>query len=136
MAGIIDEGKEITILHGYYDCDLIKKGDVVAYNYAGNNNPIIKTVLGLPKDDFKITQFRDTAEYLLLINGQPLANSNGQPYRLDREEAKMLQLYEKDYRGKIPPETYLILGNITSGSLDSIKFGLVGEKDILGKVIY
>jgi type IV secretory pathway protease TraF len=45
----------------------------------------------------------------------------------------MLSLYEKDYKGIIPQNTYLILGDQPSGSVDSSVFGLVDKSDILGK---
>jgi type IV secretory pathway protease TraF len=48
----------------------------------------------------------------------------------------MLSLYEDDCSEGIPQNTYLILGNLTSGSLDSSRFGLIDKSDILGKVEY
>jgi type IV secretory pathway protease TraF len=53
---------------------------------------------------------------------------------LDERGYRVLSLYEKDYKGIIPEDAYLILGNLPQGSLDSSHFGLVGKKDILGKV--
>jgi hypothetical protein len=53
---------------------------------------------------------------------------------LDDQGYRLLSLYEKDYKGIIPEDAYLILGNLPQGSLDSSHFGLVGKKDILGKV--
>jgi len=47
----------------------------------------------------------------------------------------MLSLYEKSYNGIIPEKSLLILGNVIEGSQDSIQFGLVGQSDILGKII-
>jgi len=47
----------------------------------------------------------------------------------------MLSLYERDYKGVIPKNAYLILGNLVEGSLDSSRFGLVGKSDFLGKVV-
>jgi type IV secretory pathway protease TraF len=63
-----------------------------------------------------------------------LKNSQNQPYILDERGYRVLSLYEKDYKGIIPEDAYLILGNLPQGSLDSSHFGLVGKKDILGKV--
>jgi len=134
MVGIVDEGKKVKILYGYYGCNPAQKGDVVAYNYSGNPNLIIKTVWGVPGDVFKLRM--DNGKWEIMLNNNILANSNNQPYLLDNGEAKMLKLYEKDYQGKIPLDTYLILGNITRGSLDSTRFGLVSKDDIAGKVEY
>ena len=46
----------------------------------------------------------------------------------------MLSLYEENYKGVIPENAYLILGNLSGGSLDITHFGFVNKKDILGKV--
>jgi type IV secretory pathway protease TraF len=46
----------------------------------------------------------------------------------------MLSLYEKDYKGVIPKNAYLLLGNRISGSVDSTTFGLVEKSDIIAKV--
>ena len=130
MSGLIEMGRNIKILYDYYNCNPVQRGDIVAYGYRGNPNTIVKMVRGMPGDSFSTENNR------LNINGQPVTNSNNQPYSLDEETGKMLALYVKDYQGKIPSDTYLILGNITHGSLDSTCFGLVGKNDIIGKVIY
>jgi len=45
----------------------------------------------------------------------------------------MLKLYEDDYHGIIPPNTYLLLGDQVNGSIDAGAFGLVDKSDIIGK---
>lgn len=67
------------------------------------------------------------------VSGETLKNSQSEPYLLGEGGYRILSLYERDYKGIIPPDTYLILGNLASGSLDSTRFGLVGKSDILGK---
>ena len=47
----------------------------------------------------------------------------------------MLELYINDYQGVIPANAYLILGNQAEGSLDSIRFGLIGKEGIVGKIV-
>jgi type IV secretory pathway protease TraF len=46
----------------------------------------------------------------------------------------MLSLYEKDYKGVIPENAYLLLGNLIFGSLDSTHFGLIDKSGIVAKV--
>jgi len=46
----------------------------------------------------------------------------------------MLSLYERDYKGVIPENAYLLLGNRASGSVDSTTFGLVDKSGIVAKV--
>jgi type IV secretory pathway protease TraF len=46
----------------------------------------------------------------------------------------MLSLYERDYKGIIPENAYLLLGNNISNSIDSTVFGLVDKSGIIAKV--
>ncbi len=132
LTGVIEPGETVKILFGYYDCNEIKRDDFILYRYAGNENPLIKIVKGIPEDKFELR--KTDGGWNILINGEILKNSKNQPYLLDERDYRMLFLYEKDYKGKIPDNAYLLLGNLASGSLDSTHFGLVDKSDILGKV--
>ncbi|MEK7212166.1 MAG: S26 family signal peptidase [Patescibacteria group bacterium] len=59
----------------------------------------------------------------------------GKPYLVGDSSYRMLSLYINDYKGQIPVNAYLLLGDNPGGSYDSTAFGLVGRSDILGKVI-
>ncbi len=131
---LIESGETVKILFGYYNCNEIEREDIITYNYSGNENPIIKIVKGLPGDNFSLEKV--DSGYNILINDKISKNSKNQPYILDERGYKMLSLYEKDYKGIIPANSYLILGNLAEGSLDSRIIGLVDKKDILGKVIF
>jgi signal peptidase I len=132
LEPLIKDGETIEVLFGYYDCNPIQRNDIVIYFYAGNKNPIIKIVKGIPGDKFSLKKTNNG--WYILINGEILKNSENQPYILNEQGYRLLSLYEKDYKGIIPEDTYLILGNLPQGSLDSSHFGFVGKKDILGKV--
>lgn len=131
LQGLIEDGRTVKILFGYYRCHKIKRGDVVVYNFAGNKAPIIKIVKAVEGDKFHLE--RTDGGWHILINGEIVKNSEGQPYLLNERGYKMLSLYERDYQGIIPENAYLLLGNKTDGSLDSTHFGLVDKSDILGK---
>lgn len=133
LTGLIERGSSVRVLFGYYGCHEIEKEDVVAYNYAGNPNPVIKIVKAVPGDTFKLK--KAPGGWNLLVNGKVLKNSGKEPYLFDERGRRMLSLYESDYRGVVPPQAYLILGNLARGSLDSSRFGLVHQSDILGKVV-
>ena len=129
---LIKPGQEIKLLYGYYDCHPVERGDVVAYDYAGRENPIIKIIKAIPEDKFHLEKASNG--WHIFVNDKILRNSENKPYLLSENGYKMLSLYWKDYNGIIPENTYLILGNLVSGSLDSSRFGLVYKTDILGKV--
>ncbi len=130
LAGLIEPGSEVRLLRGYYDCHEIRRGDIVAYDYAGNSNPIIKRVVGVPDDDWYL-EFSGDGRKTLVINGVEQMTTLGDPYLFGTSGAKMLSLYPSP----IPPGAYLILGNLPGGSTDSTQFGLVNKKDIIGKII-
>ncbi|AGH94857.1 signal peptidase I [Pseudobdellovibrio exovorus] len=67
----------------------------------------------------------------ILINGKPLQNSAKQAYEID---SKMLKLYADSYP-VIPENSYLVLGDNSSGSFDASHFGFIDRKQIVGRVI-
>jgi len=133
LAGLIEAGEEVKIDFGFYNCNEIRREDIVIYNFLGNPDPIIKIIKGLPGDKFNFQQSGDY--WQLLINEEIVRNSFGEPYRFNESSYNLLNLYIKDYSGVIPSETYLILGNLSNGSLDSSRFGLVDKGEILGRVV-
>ena len=128
LSGIFESGGCVKVLYRFYDCNQIKKEDIVVYNQTGNKNPIIKIVKAVPGDKLS---FIDNGSKLV-INGMPVTNSRRDEYFF--AETKMLALYANDYP-TIPRNTYLILGNNTRGTFDSSHFGLVDGDGIIGKVI-
>lgn len=134
LSGIIENGEKILLLRGYYACHKIERKDIVAYDFAGNENLIIKIVKALPGDSFSLKKKEDLSGWNIIINDEIVVNSDNQPYVLDDKKHKMLSLYEESYKGIIPEDSYLILGNIPHGTIDSTLFGLVNKNDIRGKV--
>jgi signal peptidase I len=132
LSPLVNSGDTVKILSGYYDCHEVLREDIVAYDYKGNDVPIIKIVKGLPGDEFGL--MKRGSGWNILINGQPLKNSEGKEYSIGQSGYNMISLYIGSYKGVIPKKAYLILGNITAGTTDSTAFGLVGLADILGKV--
>jgi signal peptidase I len=134
LAPLVPSGSKIQALFGYYNCREIKRGDLVLYRYAGDKVPLLKIVKGIPGDSFHLVK-NDKGEYNLIINGKIVVNSQNIPYSFNENRYRMLSLYENDYKGVIPPNTYLLLGDQINGSIDSSVFGLVDKSNILGKAI-
>ena len=132
MEPFFKDGETIKILIGYYNCHPVLREEVVAYSYQGSKNPIIKRVKGVAGDTFHLKKEADG--WVILINNQPVKNLLGEVYLLEEKDYQMLSLYKRDYQGKIPEDTYLILGDNLNGSLDSRNFGLIAKQDIIGKV--
>lgn len=131
LSGFMDSGEEVTALEGFYDCNPAERNDLVLYQYAGNKNYLIKSVKAVPEDKWHLKDMG--SYYLIFVNNKILKNDSEEEYRIPRNEAKMLLIYSKNYP-QIPQNTYLLMGNVVSGSLDSTKFGLVDKSDIVAKV--
>jgi len=140
LRPILEPGQKITHLINYYDCFDIKRDDIIIYPYPGEpDDAIIKLIKGLPGDSFHLRREQITGRWSIIINDEVLINSQGTRYNLAHGEHEMLHLYAQSYAksdGLIPKDTYLILGNLPQGSIDSTRFGLVHKDDILGKVAY
>ena len=132
LEPLIKTGTKVKVLDNYYACNPVKRGDIVIYNYAGNANPLIKIARGIPGDSFDFAAA--AGGWNIILNKQVLQNSAKQPYILTDAAKRLLALYAADYKGVIPPDDYLILGDNPAGSLDSGNFGLVGREDLTGKV--
>jgi signal peptidase I len=122
----------IQAAFGYYDCHAVRRDDVVLFKFAGDEVPLIKIVRGVPGDGISLRS--NGNRYEILVNGAPLDNSEGERYELDESGRKILSLYIDEYKGVIPTDTYLLLGNLARGSIDSSRFGLVDRSDILARV--
>jgi signal peptidase I len=134
LEPLVLSGSQIKALFGYYDCHEIKRNDLVLYRYAGDKIPLLKIVKGVPKDTFQLV-LQENGSYKLVINGEVVVNSQGISYTFSGNRYKMLALYERDYKGIIPENTYLLLGDQINGSVDSSVFGLIDKSDIIGKAV-
>ena len=100
----------------------INRGDIIAFKRE--DNPAIKRVIGMPKDQIEITE-----EGEVKVNGQTLketyvkTETNGE---------------ELTYPYEVPDNYYFVLGDNRADSLDSRyrTIGPIKEDEILGKVIF
>lgn len=106
---------------------------MVVYSYAGHLAPLLKVVHGVPGDRIELQ--RQTDWWRLIINGKQAHNSLNEPYRLNSHAQKIISLYIHDYKGVIPKDSFLILGNLSDGTLDSTRFGLIHKNDLLGRAV-
>lgn len=133
LVPLLNVDDEIKIVYGYYDSHSVKREDIVAYEYAGNDVPIVKIVKAVPGDKWRLEYNETDKFYKIIVNDEVLRNSEDKDYKIAESSVKMLKLYTKSYP-VIPNDAYLILGNKIEGSLDATRFGLIGKSGILGKV--
>ncbi|TRZ64053.1 MAG: signal peptidase I [Spirochaetia bacterium] len=134
LSGFIEDDAEMKALMNYYACNPVERGDIALYSYSDNKNPLIKVVKGIPGDKFQLKKTSADC-WNILINGEISKNFQNESYCFNESGYKMLSLYEKDYRGIIPSNAYLIFGNLAGGSMDSSRFGLIGKQDLIGKAV-
>lgn len=133
LEGVIENGQEVTAIEGYYRCRTVSRGDIVIYKMPGREQPFIKTVYGAGGDTFHVTP--TTEGNIIFINDKPLTTSRGEFYTISDNRLQYLAGYEAKYGGSIPSGQVFLLGNLPNGSVDSIVFGFVLEKNLIAKVI-
>lgn len=127
MFPMFPTGAPLTHLPAYYECPYreIQRGDLVTFEVPGRNNFVLKQIKAVPGDRFEYRNFRP------YVNGEALRNSAGHSYII---KSKMLELYAREYP-IIPAGAYLVLGDDRKGSLDSARYGLIHQTQIIGKVV-
>ena len=132
MSPLAKPGEKFWLLQDYYRDHAVERGDIVAYRYAGNRNPLMKAVYAVAGDRWGLRE--GGGFYRILVNGRVLRNSADREYRIPGVSIKRLMLYSQSYP-IIPADTCLILGQEPEGSLDSTVFGLVHRQDLVGKIV-
>ena len=131
MSPLLKDGDKVRVRYGYYGKHAVQRGDIVVCRLSFRRDPVIKIVRAVPGDRFGLVKIEGGVR--LLVNDTVVRNSEGLPYMFSGRRKRMLSLYERDYHGVIPPNAYLLLGDIPEGSLDSSSIGLVGLEAIIGK---
>jgi signal peptidase I len=123
------DGSNIKFGLDYYDfCDKnIKTGDIIGYNYTGNEKLLMKRVYVTSEDSVSFSEFS------LLVNSKPLSNMAGNQYVFTENEKKLLNLYITNKH--ISTDSFFIFGDNTTNSIDSRKFWAISREDIVWKFI-
>ncbi len=134
LTGVLPDGSSAVILHSFYNCHPVIRGDLVAYQYGGDPEPVVKIVFGLSGDKISLRPVA-SGTWHLIMNDLVSETPAGIPYLINEEGYRVLSLYVSDYKGVIPSGALLLLGSLPDGSFDSRNFGLVSTSDLLGKVV-
>lgn len=140
LSGFFESGSKVRVLFNYYRCNQIEKGDLVLYRANDKAGAIIKIVKGVPGDSFGMQG--DEKIWNILINDKIITTLQGAPYQINIKDGDALIKYfddraaTKEYIPIIPPNEYLLMGNIVFESIDGAPFGLVNISDIIGEVVY
>ena len=121
MSSTLESQDIVLLSRSHYRLFDMKRFDVIAFNYA-DTKYLIKRVIGLPGDK---VEYKNNVLY---INGKEIEEEFLEGHKTNDFNTLSLG-YET-----IPEGKYLVLGDNRENSLDSRSFGLIDEKDILGKV--
>jgi len=134
MEPLLFAGRKSFFDENYYTCHTAKNNDLVAYRYSQNKPLVARIIKGVPGDTIELKpDKKTTSTWNIAINGQILKNSLGQEYLLKQSRYKILNTYVRDYNGIIPSNACLIMSNSQTEN-DSASTGLIGTKDIAGKI--
>ncbi|MBY0315481.1 MAG: signal peptidase I [Bdellovibrionales bacterium] len=133
MKGLYENGQDISVDQNYYGCHSPQMHDVVLVQKKGFKAPIIKEILVTPGQRFQLVP--QGKGHVMLVDGKELENSIHKKYIFSRGAYKMLSLYEKEFKGLMPKDTYFIFGTGLADSRDSTRFGPVLRSEIIGKVL-
>lgn len=132
LEEIIKPGTAVRVQEGFYNCNPVRRGDMVAYHYAGNAAPVIKIAYGIPGDAWRVSM--SASGTTIILNNKNVATPQGKTFLVTSKRAQMLSMYARDYP-IIPVDTYLLLGTDPQGTLDSSRFGLVHKDDLVGRAL-
>ena len=122
MAPCLQNGQKVEVRYKDFE---ISKDSIVVFKHK--NKTITKRVVALPNDKFSIMK-KDKC-YQLKINNKVQKTLSEKNYCFER---KMISYLSEAYKNKIPKLSYLVLGEVPSGSEDSSLFGLIEKKQIIG----
>jgi signal peptidase I len=123
MLPTIKDGEKIRLLRfdrgAKFD---VKRGDIVVFLFPGNTSEIyVKRLIGLPGDSVEI---RDDKVF---VNGEELS----EPY----VSPEFNKVADSRPPVTVKEHSYYVLGDNRDNSSDSRSWGLVPEKNILGKAV-
>ena len=124
----------------YYKNNEINYGDIVFLNVKGEEDPLIKRVVGLPGDQIEMKRG------ILIVNDIPKTIDKELEMNIYEEKINNLKSYriinitkadEEDYfeEIKIPEGFYFVLGDNREVSRDSRNIGLIPKKNIIDKFV-
>ena len=125
MEPSISSWEKMKLFVWYYDCNEIKRGDLIAYDFANSGELFIKKLYVLPWDKLEIQDSQ------LLINWELMINSTGNIYKFNDADIKLMSLYIVNW--KLKQWSYFVFWDNIWNSTDSRKFWAIWKKDIIWK---
>jgi hypothetical protein len=133
LTGVVAPGEKLKVLLGWYNCHAVEEGDLVLFSYDRNAEPIVRIVRGVEGDRFRVVPDLQRRAWNLIVNGKAVMYQD-KPYFFGAETPPTLSLFEKNHPKGLLPGEVILLSSLPPGNLDSGFLGILGTRDILGKV--
>lgn len=136
MTGLVDPGIPVTLLKGFYECNPLSRGDLVAFRYHTEQPPVIRVVRGIPGDRFEVIKDEKQPGWKIRINGEFIKVGRDEDLSYGAPGFIPPLGLSAGIRNNIIGEGEVILmTNSHSGKFDSTLMGILSVKDIVGKII-
>jgi signal peptidase I len=112
---------------------LVVRESLVILIGKSKKRSIVKKIVSVGGDLIELKKDSMTEKYHLYVNKILYKKADGSPFLISESKMKVLENNIRFYNNKIPPNSFLVLGE-SSKSIDSREFGFVGQEDILGIV--
>lgn len=126
MLPTLKSGDRVTVSVHAYLKEKPQTNDLVAVRFSSRANPMVKRVIAVAGDTVHFDKKG------LWCNGQLVPNIDVS-LRAGRGKALMNQL--KYYKNIIPQGNVILIGDNPRNSRDSFRYGLISEKQLVGKVL-
>ncbi|MBX9766838.1 MAG: hypothetical protein K2X47_06165 [Bdellovibrionales bacterium] len=134
MAGIIEKDEQVDVVINYFACNPILKDQLVLYRFSGAVDPVLRRVVAVEGDTFKVQKDTKHKAWNLLVNGKIVKSQNGEPHYFGFDQPPTLSLYEAPRKGKLQKDETLVFTSNPPSEKDSGTFGLTSKTDMVGLV--
>ncbi len=135
MGELLQPNQILKIFKNYYDCNPVKREDLVYFKFADGIDPVIRIVKGIPGDLYSLEQdASDKTKWVIRLNGAT-RDINGTPYFITSETIPPLYTYQLSKKGVLGPDEYILLSEIPPGLSDSSNLGLISQKNLVGRAL-
>jgi hypothetical protein len=133
LNGLINKNDPIKVLKDFYNCNSVKRKDLVYFRISPPIEPAVRVVYGLPGDKFRVEETDIKNQWHLFINDQRI-EVGGSPYYIQSRHTPPLKTYQASRKGVLGENEYIILSNVPPGLSDSSNLGLIKSSSFEGKV--
>lgn len=134
LGSVLEKGQQFRLLTGFYACNPILRGDLVAFSFSSALKPVVRIVRGLPGDKAEV-RLLDSGHWEIVVNDQPVQGVEGNFRLSDPATPPPLQAMLQDRNGRLSDDEYILMTLLPPGSADSVHLGPTPATLISGKVM-